>query len=193
MRRTLLLLAALAWFAPITANADPITFGWDFSGGFVDPAGSGTFSGRIVVQTDDPFAGIAGLEAVDVHTSASGAFAEARYVGVVAVAPNNTLIFADDYLNPTAVLHVSCGNSSDFWWAAPVTNSSCVVIDHQNFEFAQDYKNLVGPNAIRRTSGLVSVTLAAQAIPEPATLALLGLGLACLGFSRRRSVVLSTR
>ena len=193
MRRTLCLLAALAWFAPTTAIAYPITFGWDLSGGFVDPVGSGTFSGRIIVQTDDPFAGIAGVTAVGVQTSASGAFAEARYVGVVAIAPNNTLIFADDFLNPTAVLHVSCGDPSDFWWAAPLMNASCVVIDHQNFEFGNDYQNLAGPNAIRRTSGLVSVTLAAQAIPEPATLALVGLGLACLAFTRRRSVVLSAR
>lgn len=193
MRRTLRLLTALAWFAPITAIADPITFGWGFSGGFVDPAGSGTFSGSIIVHTDDPFAGIASLTAVGVHASASGAFAEAQYVGVVAIAPNNTLIFADDYLNPTAVLHVSCGDSSDFWWVVPVTNAACVVIDHQNFEFAQDYKNLVGSNAISRTSGLVSVTLTAQAIPEPAALALLGLGLACFAFTRRRSVVLSAR
>ena len=153
--------------SPMAANADPITFEMDFSGTAGSPDG--------FFQIDD------GLIFPDakVYFSAFDAFELILDTFTVSFSAGDT------FENDAGVLFDSVGNYLDFFDDSDNVPQFWQFLPKQlllNFTSAGEYQVIDGAFSNVLESGTFTVSK----VPEPGTLALLGIGLAGMGFARRR-------
>jgi len=163
------LLAVGLMAGPIAANAAPIK--WTVSGLFDD---GGTLSGSFTVETDTnsmvdwSIVTTSGstLPGFTYDMSSSGFFG----FNVFATNPNSVVLYRID---PFAQPYIQLGFTSSLFTPGTIS------LDTTGFDAGSWECNNCDPSRFL-TSGT------ATSVPEPGTLALLGLGLAGLGLSRRR-------
>jgi hypothetical protein len=180
--------AFLILFAPLDANATPITYTVNRT------VGAGSVTGTI--QTDGTLGVLAtgnitdwnlhlsdGLNTFDLTGPLSGNDSVVLIAGIDVTATATQLLFSFD-ANISALLFQQWLFSGNHYYCDNSTYSACIadeesVVPTSIFDPAAIHIPQQGLQVIGTVSN-------GNPAPEPATLALLGLGLAGLGFSRRK-------
>ncbi len=168
--KILALLAAGSFASPLTANAIPIQHTYDFYASGFSPAGgpADSVDGRVTATFDEAAVGGGLVDAIDL--TIGGYSFSAAEVGFNQF--GSGIIFG----GLSGGTNTMFGDTNDFWL-------------YFNFDFSSPgfaYSNSpVDPDGYFFYAG--TTTPSAASVPEPATLALFGIGLLGIGAARRKS------
>jgi PEP-CTERM motif len=163
--KVVLIVLILGAFA--TAPAEAALYNWTIKGGFT---GSGTFTTSNTPDVDDPTAFLV--------TAMTGTFNGSTITRLDSIG----ILFADN-LFYTSGLHV---DDSGWTWHAGTRDYNMFL--SEGFDANGPTENLlIGFPGISGGSKKITFTeTAVGSVPEPATLGLFGMGVICLGLTRRR-------
>ncbi len=184
MRQLKLAVVASLLIAPFAANADPIEGGVGFGGGFAPTGGTGLadatgidFLTAYVLGTSGDFAAIPGFT--------GAAFTDFQFSPLTpsTIAPLWSVVSGGTtYSFDLSSIVVTLQTSSQ------IGLKGTGVLSATGFDDTPGTWSFTGDGAGSILFTFSSVTAAATAVPEPGTLALLGIGLLAFGMFRRRKI-----